>query len=840
MTDFVGPPVRRHGPFTARRSTLRGGDTIRGRSAQAGGPFATIEGGVTDRIIHSFRDWWEWRWRRRHRDQSVRLPTLHLGTLLAPELVPGPVTVDLDLLDLAPSVLAPSFTQDDAQTIQLPALDLGLSLFAPAVAAGTRTLTLPVLTATPTLAAPRLVASARITLPVLTATPSLVAPAVEQPAQTIILPLLDLAPAVDPPAFTLADNQSIVLPSLTATPTLFAPTVVPGGKTVTLPRLDLPPRLFGLTVGSRRQVNLPRLNVNPTVVAPTVRAATGGQLGPERAVMTQSTGGGARSLIHCNWVAGGDPQAILADAARDLNYPRISPNRRRVLFASAPAGTPDGSQPPLNRVEVVDANGNNRTVLIQEGTYSAIIHPEWWDDLSFVACYSPSTGLARIGRFDAANGALLQVLYQGAPGVAVTDVAVGPGHALLFCENHRPFWLGGGQKIAIDAGDTHDLYDPYVDRWGDRITLLRDNGNGTRALMVGYPGRTLTALVNDGNVNSRGVIAHDPTTGEPYAIFHRLLAGRWRACKIRLDGVGGVVELYSPTNAQIEYPSGPPPADLATIPYGNRSGSTVDGLLRTAGLSNPGALVRQSADVTLNTPQTVSNVDFRTIYDLNINSGAAGSTFVNCAFDAFDNNDVAGITLVNCQTDYLFLSSPDAARPARFIGSYANHAGTGFQDDPTDIGDNVLIEDSLVEQQGQQCLAHTDGTQFFGNTGSGMAIRWTKYDFTMMRRLPTPTTICPGKTAPEPPFVNCAWGQNTTQLFSGPGVFEHNWDVHVNGTDVTSDGVRVWAWRATARPRYWYNLMANGILQNGNEPGAKAVWVGNVDNGGLPIANPLP
>lgn len=162
-----------------------------------------------------------------------------------------------------PTLYTPSVTQSGA-TLYTPLLDVAPTLLAPTVI-GPQTLTSPLLTVAPTLFAPELRHVLRV--PLLTVAPDLISPAVIGPQTLGPVPLLTVTPvlfgpSVNPRAVTVS------LPLLTVDPSLYSPTLI---QRIVVPLLSVDPDLYGPGLTLRAvELLLPLLAVDPELLAPTV------------------------------------------------------------------------------------------------------------------------------------------------------------------------------------------------------------------------------------------------------------------------------------------------------------------------------------------------------------------------------------------------------------------------------------------------------------------------------------------------------------------------------------------------------------------------------------------
>jgi len=237
------------------------------------------------------------------------------------------------------------------------------------------------------------------------------------------------------------------------------------------------------------------------------------------------------------------------NAAYEHWWPRISPDRKKILFYRRPAGVQadDYAQASL---WVMNADGSNVTQLIAQNANGWLMqgHAEWSPD---------GTKLAMFGSVGAGVNATLQIFvtnasggspvqYTNQPGIN-TDVSWSPdGTKLLFngcpalpapCTspaNYEIFVMASNAPMSTPTRLTNDAladYDPYFSPNGLSIAWLTNtnpaanNGIGAWNIRVADVSSlnpmTLAAVItipNDGQINSKPAWSLDGNT----IYFHRM------------------------------------------------------------------------------------------------------------------------------------------------------------------------------------------------------------------------------------------------------------------------------------------------------------------------------
>jgi Tol biopolymer transport system component len=277
--------------------------------------------------------------------------------------------------------------------------------------------------------------------------------------------------------------------------------------------------------------------------------------------------------------ADGSSVAQLTDDGSYQNWwPRISPDRRKILFYRAPLANPESYQHAS--LWVMNADGTGVTQLRAQGEngWTAQGHGEWSPDGSKIAMFGSVGSALEIFVTDACGKNPVQYTNRG--GVN-TDVSWSPnGSVLLFngCANpsvcapaNYELFLMPAVALAAPTQFTNDGladYDAYYSPDGTQVAWLVNvdptanviPGTGTalgrwaiKIGNVGAPLNTFTYLIDDGNINSKPAWSLDSQT----IFFHRMVPAdgyRFRVFSIRPDGTG-LTELTPGATGNSEHPS---------------------------------------------------------------------------------------------------------------------------------------------------------------------------------------------------------------------------------------------------------------------------------------------
>lgn len=231
-------------------------------------------------------------------------------------------------------------------------------------------------------------------------------------------------------------------------------------------------------------------------------------------------------------------------------WPRISPDRRRILFYRSPSGFPgDSSRASLWMVNP-DGTGLSEVRKVGRDGWTSQGHAEWSPSGQELAMYGGVNGATQIFITNRSGAIVRQVTNRAG---ANTDVSWTPnGYNLVFngCSrtpctaNDLEIYFvsaSGGTETRITTNTRPD-YAPHFSPDGGSLAWLQktgDTGNGilgTWGIMLRRTSDgTLSTLLDDGEVNSVPVWSGDGTQ----LFFHRIdqaASGRWRIFRIDLDG----------------------------------------------------------------------------------------------------------------------------------------------------------------------------------------------------------------------------------------------------------------------------------------------------------------
>jgi Tol biopolymer transport system component len=245
------------------------------------------------------------------------------------------------------------------------------------------------------------------------------------------------------------------------------------------------------------------------------------------------------------------------DAAYENWWPRISPDRARVLFYRSPAGNPENYGEAS--LWVMNADGTGVTQLRAKGQdgWTMQGHGEWSPDGTRIAMFGSAGTALEIFVTDAMGAHPVQYTHRG--GVN-TDVSWSPDGTKLLL-NGCPgtpcvpanYEIYAMPSVAFaDATrlttDSVASYDPYFSPDGQQLAWLVNvdpnanviPGTGTSlgrwAIRIADAGGNARYLIDDGNINSKPAWSRDGQT----IYFHRMVPPdyRFKVFRIARDGTG--------------------------------------------------------------------------------------------------------------------------------------------------------------------------------------------------------------------------------------------------------------------------------------------------------------
>jgi Tol biopolymer transport system component len=260
------------------------------------------------------------------------------------------------------------------------------------------------------------------------------------------------------------------------------------------------------------------------------------------------------------------------DMAFENWWPRISPDRQKILFYRAPKDNAENYAKAS--LWAMNADGSMATQLRAPGTdqWTQQGHAEWSPDGSKIAMFGSVGNSLQI--FVADGQGRNAVAYTNRPGIN-TDVSWSPnGQTLLFngCLNatcapadYEIYAMAATPLASPTRLTTNTVadYDPYFSPDGTKIAWLQKvnpnafptpNGNlGAWAIRIAQAdGSGARDLVNDGQINSKPAWSLDGQT----IYFHRMEPPeyRFRVFRIGQDG-RGLTDLTAGVEGSHEYPA---------------------------------------------------------------------------------------------------------------------------------------------------------------------------------------------------------------------------------------------------------------------------------------------
>lgn len=259
---------------------------------------------------------------------------------------------------------------------------------------------------------------------------------------------------------------------------------------------------------------------------------------------------------------------LTSDASYENWWPRLSPDRRKLLFYRSPRGKPERYD--LASLWIINVDGSGLTQLRAQGADGWALqgHGEWSPDGSAIAMFGGTATSPQIYITDSSGRNPRQLTAR--PGVN-TDVSWSPdGRTILFngcptstCSpaDYEIYAMpsAGGAETRLTFDHLED-YDPYFSPDGTKIAWLTKsdpaawNGLGAWGISVmNADGSHPAWLIDDGNINSKPAWSLDGQS----IYFHRmepLKDVHWGVYRIGLDG-SGLTALTSPGTGNNEFPS---------------------------------------------------------------------------------------------------------------------------------------------------------------------------------------------------------------------------------------------------------------------------------------------
>lgn len=264
------------------------------------------------------------------------------------------------------------------------------------------------------------------------------------------------------------------------------------------------------------------------------------------------------------------------DATYENWWPRISPDRRKILFYRSPAGSPENYSEASLWVMNADGTGVTRLRAKGDDGWTMQGHAEWSPDGARIAMFGSAGSALEIFVTDADGKNPVQFTSRG--GVN-TDVSWSPdGGKLLFngcpgmpctAADYEIYVMPAAPLSAATRLTNDGLadYDPYFSPDGGSIAFLVNvdpakyplgNGISLGAWAIAAAdadGGNPRYVINDGNINSKPSWARDGQT----IFFHRmelspLVETKFGVFSINKDGTG-LARLTPVGSGNSEYPS---------------------------------------------------------------------------------------------------------------------------------------------------------------------------------------------------------------------------------------------------------------------------------------------
>lgn len=307
------------------------------------------------------------------------------------------------------------------------------------------------------------------------------------------------------------------------------------------------------------------LNPLPDVPAPYefLPPATAPPLPSDRLVFDSDRSGNFEILTMA--ADGGDPQQLTDDPRYDSWWPRVSPDRARILFYRAAAGTHDRDA-TRNSLWMMNADGSGALEIRPRGTdgWRLQAHAEWSPDGSRLVMFGGSRFNPQIYLTSASGRRVARLTDR--PGTNVdpswspdgaTVYFVGCPGTLCFERDYEIYSVpsAGGPVVRLTDDGLRDQ-DPYASPDGRRLAWLTETstaGIGQWNIRIAdADGSNPRRVTDDEHVNSKPEWSRDGRL----IYFHRLEVGRRRAFgifSIRPDGTE-LTELTPESPTVSEYP----------------------------------------------------------------------------------------------------------------------------------------------------------------------------------------------------------------------------------------------------------------------------------------------
>ena len=265
----------------------------------------------------------------------------------------------------------------------------------------------------------------------------------------------------------------------------------------------------------------------------------------------------------------GSAEKQLTDDTRyDSWWPRLSPDRKRVLFYRTPAGTYDHGYDKTS-LWMMSANGGHVTELLPSGAYGWIVqgHAEWAPDGQQLAMFGGARISPQIYVTDVLGHHPVRITHRGGTNIdpswspdGKTIAFVGCPGRICYASRYEIYQVpaSGGDTVRLTHDGIRDN-DPYYSPDGTQIAWLSETSSaglaGTWNIRAARAdGSGVHLVTNDHDINSRPQWSPDGKL----IYFHRLVYGDPRPhfgiWVIRPDGTG-LRDLTAGQPGAASYPS---------------------------------------------------------------------------------------------------------------------------------------------------------------------------------------------------------------------------------------------------------------------------------------------
>jgi Tol biopolymer transport system component len=254
---------------------------------------------------------------------------------------------------------------------------------------------------------------------------------------------------------------------------------------------------------------------------------------------------------------GTEPRRLTLDFTVESTWPRISPDRRRILFYRAPRDAPPQDY-SVATLWVMNADGTDQRVLLPPRAHGWALHghAEWSPDGTQLMMFGGPATNTQIHITDDEGRNPRSITSR--PGMNIdpswspdgkTTLFVGCAAAICFARDWEVFSapVGGGEARQLTSNRIRD-HDPYFSPDGRQIAWIAETepdafkpGYGIWSILIMNPdGSQQRNLTNDRAINSVPTWSPDGMT--LYFNRYEVDKARWGVYRINLDG-RGLVEI---------------------------------------------------------------------------------------------------------------------------------------------------------------------------------------------------------------------------------------------------------------------------------------------------------